>query len=55
MKIEQKYLDGSAFAIAFLRDKHAGATVRHMHLWTHNISLSIDLSLWPIKQEVFIS
>ena len=37
------YLDGSAFAMVFLQAKHAGATVLHMQLWTHDISFNIDL------------
>ena len=31
-KIEQNYLDASAFAIVFLRAEHACATVLHMQL-----------------------
>ena len=53
-KIEQVYLDGSAFAIVFLRAKHAGGTVLHMQLWTLDISFNV-YDLWTIKQKKFIS
>ena len=46
-RIEQKHLDGSAFAIVFLQTKHDGETVLYMQLWTHDISFNIDL--WLVK------
>ena len=42
-KVEQNCLDGSAFAIVFLRARHAVATVLHMQQWTHHIPLNMDL------------
>ena len=43
MKIEQKYLESSAFAIVFLRAKRVGAIVLNTHLRTHDIEFDIDL------------
>ena len=44
-KMEQKYLNGPAFAIVLLRAKHVGAAVIHMQLWTHDKSFEFDLWL----------
>ena len=43
--MEQKYLDGSAFALIFLRTKHAGAAVLKMLFRAPDIFFMIDLGL----------
>ena len=54
-KFEENYLEGSAFAIVFLRVKHAGATVLHKQFLTHDISFKIDICLCTIQRKIFIS
>ena len=46
-------LDGSAYAIVFLRAKYAGATELHMQILTHDISFNIDLSLMYYGTKTF--
>ena len=43
--MEQKYVDGSAFAMMFLRDENADAAVVKMLFWTPDISFNIYLGL----------
>ena len=45
MKIEQNYLDGSAFAIVLPRAKYGGTAVLKMLFCTPNVSFNIDLRL----------